>query len=204
MEINGKSTLDIVLAGVGGQGTLVAGRLLGAVAQAIEKDVKISEVHGMSQRGGSVVTYARMGEAVFSPTVEAGRADFLLAFEELEGLRWASLLRRGGVALLNNQHILPLPVSLKQACYPQQIAETMEQACNGMSRVIRVDAREMALQAGSIRAVNVVMLGAMAGLLSIPVAVWEQAIDTIFPQRVRAINHRAFQAGYGVTGGSLL
>ncbi len=204
MQISGKSTLDIVLAGVGGQGTLVAGRLLGAVAQELGKDVKVSEVHGMSQRGGSVITYARLGDAVFSPTVEAGRADFLLAFEELEGLRWASLLRRGGVALLNNQHILPLPVSLKQASYPQHIAETMEQACGGKSRVIRMDARELAVEAGSVRAVNVVMLGAMAGLLTIPVPVWTRALDTVLPERVREINQRAFQAGYGVTGGSLL
>lgn len=204
MKINGKNTLDIVLAGVGGQGTLVAGRLLGAVAQTLSKDVKVSEVHGMSQRGGSVITYARLGDEVFSPTVEEGRADFLLAFEELEGLRWAPLLRKGGVALLNSQHILPLPVSLGLAEYPEHIAETLGNACGGESRVVRLDARALALEAGSPRSVNVVMLGAMAALTDLPEKVWEQAIDQVLPERLRAVNHRAFRLGYGIPGASLL
>ncbi len=198
MTINGKPSLDIVLAGVGGQGTLVAGRILGAVAQILGLDVKVSEVHGMSQRGGSVITYARLGDKVHSPIVGEGRADFLLAFEELEGLRWASLLRRDGVALLNSQHILPLPVSLGTAKYPDDIAETLEKACGIQARVVRMDALGLAAEAGSARAVNVVMLGAMAALTDIPEDVWSSAIDAVMAERLRPANHAAFRLGYGV------
>ena len=199
MTINGKASLDIVLAGVGGQGTLVAGKLLGAVAQTLGLDVKISEVHGMSQRGGSVVTYARLGEKVHSPIVEEGRADFLLAFEELEGLRWAQLLRRDGAALLNSQHILPLPVSLGTAKYPEDIAGLLEKACGARARVIRLDALALAIRAGSIRATNVVMLGALAALTDIPSPVWQGAIDSVMPERLRQVNQAAFLLGYGAS-----
>lgn len=199
MTINGKATLDIVLAGVGGQGTLVAGKLLGAVAQTLGLDVKISEVHGMSQRGGSVVTYARLGEKVHSPIVEEGRADFLLAFEELEGLRWAQLLRRDGAALLNSQNILPLPVSLGTAKYPEDIAGLLEKACGARARVIRLDALALAIRAGSVRATNVVMLGALAALTDIPSPVWQGAIDSVMPERLRQVNQAAFLLGYGAS-----
>ncbi|HEY5466029.1 MAG TPA: indolepyruvate oxidoreductase subunit beta [Clostridia bacterium] len=199
MTINGKASLDIVLAGVGGQGTLVAGKLLGAVAQTLGLDVKISEVHGMSQRGGSVVTYARLGEKVHSPIVEEGRADFLLAFEELEGLRWAQLLRRDGAALLNSQHILPLPVSLGTAKYPEDIAGLLEKACGARARVIRLDALALAIRAGSVRATNVVMLGALAALTDIPSPVWQGAIDSVMPERLRQVNQAAFLLGYGAS-----
>ena len=199
MPINGKSSLDIVLAGVGGQGTLVAGRLLGAVAQAMGLDVKVSEVHGMSQRGGSVITYARLGDKVYSPIVEEGRADFLLAFEELEALRWARLLRRDGVTILNSQHILPMPVSLGTAKYPENIPQLLENACGIQARVVRLDALELAVRAGSVRSVNVVILGAMAALTDIPAPVWEAAIDNVMPERLRQANHAAFRLGYGVT-----
>lgn len=199
MTINGKASLDIVLAGVGGQGTLVAGKLLGAVAQTLGLDVKISEVHGMSQRGGSVVTYARLGEKVHSPIVEEGRADFLLAFEELEGLRWAQLLRRDGAALLNSQHILPLPVSLGTAKYPEDIAGLLEKACGARARVIRLDALALAIRAGSVRATNVVMLGALAALTDIPSPVWQGAIDSVMPERLRPVNQAAFLLGYGAS-----
>ena len=104
--------LDIVLAGVGGQGTLVAGKLLGIMAGRLGLDVKVSEVHGMAQRGGSVITYVRMGDKVFSPVIEPGTADFLLAFEELEALRWAFLLKKGGVLLFNTNRTMPLPVAM--------------------------------------------------------------------------------------------
>lgn len=114
------SEVNIVLAGVGGQGTLVAGKLLGQAAILQGLDVKVSEVHGMAQRGGSVITYVRMGEKVFSPVIEAGTADYILAFEELEAMRWSGLLRRGGVLLVNRQQIQPVTVATGQAEYPRE------------------------------------------------------------------------------------
>ncbi|MBP7401376.1 MAG: indolepyruvate oxidoreductase subunit beta [Clostridia bacterium] len=204
MTINGKTSLDIVLAGVGGQGTLVAGRILGALAQALGLDAKVSEVHGMSQRGGSVITYARLGEKVHSPILERGQADFLLAFEELEALRWAGLLRRDGAALISTQRVTPLPVSLGTATYPEDIPERLENACGSHARVVRVDAPGLAAQAGSARAVNVVMLGAMAAMTDVPVEAWHDAIDHVLAERLRAVNHEAFRLGYGVPSRGLL
>jgi indolepyruvate ferredoxin oxidoreductase beta subunit len=113
-----KLQLNIVLAGVGGQGTLVAGKLLGLLAGSLGLDCKISEVHGMSQRGGSVITYVRIGETVASPVIEPGTADFILAFEELEALRWAYLLKKGGTLLINTNRTLPMTVAMGEAEYP--------------------------------------------------------------------------------------
>jgi indolepyruvate ferredoxin oxidoreductase, beta subunit len=187
--------LNIVLAGVGGQGTLVAGKLLGSLALSLGLDVKVSEVHGMSQRGGSVITYVRMGEHVFSPVIEPGTADFLLAFEELEALRWAHLLKKGGVLLVNTWRVLPLPVAMGQAQYPEGIVEQLRRKSAGMAGVFTLDARLLAAAAGHVRAVNMVMMGAMSGFTKLPADAFNRAIDDVFPEKLRALNHAAFKAG---------
>lgn len=189
--------LNIVLAGVGGQGTLVAGKLLGNVAMRMGLDAKVSEVHGMSQRGGSVITYVRIAEKVFSPLVEEGSADFILAFEELEGMRWSRLLTKGGKLLLNTQQIKPLPVLMKKASYPQEIASTLEDATDSESDVRSFDALSAALSVGSSKAVNMVMIGALSHFTNIPISLWEEAIADAFAGKEKLIpmNRKAFEAG---------
>ena len=174
MTINGKTSLDIVLAGVGGQGTLVAGRILGALAQALGLDAKVSEVHGMSQRGGSVITYARLGEKVHSPILERGQADFLLAFEELEALRWAGLLRRDGAALISTQRVTPRP----SASEPRPIRRTSRTPGNACGSHHRCACRRAGLRrAVAPRRSTIIMLGAMAAMTDVPVEAWHGAID---------------------------
>lgn len=187
--------VNIVLAGVGGQGTLVAGKLLGTLASQMGLDVKVSEVHGMSQRGGSVITYVRISKEVFSPIVEPGTADFILAFEELEALRWAHLLRTGGTLLINTNRTMPLPVAMGQASYPDQIVAELQAKAGGKARVLAFDALALARQAGSSRAVNMVMIGALSRFMDVPAGLFDQVIDMVFAEKFRAVNHSAFQAG---------
>lgn len=187
--------LNIVLAGVGGQGTIVAGKLLGTIASQLGLDVKVSEVHGMSQRGGSVITYVRIGREVFSPIIEPGTADFILAFEELEALRWAHLLRSGGTILINTIRTLPMPVAMGQAAYPENIVLELQAKSRGRAAVHAFNALELARAAGSSRAVNLVMVGALSRFLELPAESFDQAIDAVFPEKLRALNHAAFRAG---------
>jgi len=195
--------LNIVLAGVGGQGTLVAGKLLGNVAMRMGLDAKVSEVHGMSQRGGSVVTYVRIAEKVYSPLVEEGTADFVLAFEELEGMRWAQLLKKGGTLLLNTQQIKPLPVLMKKAAYPVEISQTLEDNTDSESVVKAFDALSAALSLGSSKAVNMVMLGAMSYYTDVPLSLWDEAIADAFAGKEKLIpmNRKAFEAGRNLVAG---
>jgi len=192
--------LNIVLAGVGGQGTLVAGKLLGFAAMKLGLDVKVSEVHGMSQRGGSVITYVRIGSKVYSPIIEAGTADYCLAFEELEGLRWSGLLKKGGTMIINSQKIRPLPVLMGKAEYPADIRETLEFAAADNARIVEIDALALALSAGSAKAVNMVMLGALSYISEIPLAIWEEAVMEVFSQKEKLIplNLQAFHFGRDV------
>jgi len=142
-------------------------KLLGTVANLLGLDVKVSEVHGMSQRGGSVITYVRMADTVASPIIEIAQADFVLSFEELEALRWACLLKAGGAMLVNNLQIPPATVSTGVAKYPQEIVSELDQKALGHSKVFAFDAQKLADAAGSYRATNVVMLGAMSRLTAI-------------------------------------
>lgn len=190
--------LNIVLAGVGGQGTLVAGKLLGAVASQIGLDVKVSEVHGMSQRGGSVVTYVRMSRRVFSPIVEPGTADFILAFEEVEALRWAHLLHHGGIMLVNILRTIPLTVAMGKAVYPDNIIASLREVAGSRARIQPVDAVALATAAGSSRAANLVMIGAMAACLDVPADLFRQAIDQVFAEKYRLTNQKAFEAGSAI------
>ncbi len=190
--------LDLVLAGVGGQGTLVAGKLLGRVALKEGLDVRVSEVHGMAQRGGSVITYVRMGPRVHAPVVEPGQADVILAFEQLEALRWAHLLARGGVLLMNESRVIPMSVGMGQARYPEGVADRLQQVGDGRAVVRSLDATGLARETGSEKAVNIVMLGAMARCLAIGPEVFIEAIADVFASRLQDLNRKAFEAGFAI------
>lgn len=187
---NGKS---VMIVGVGGQGTLLASRLLGAAMTAKGFDVKVSEVHGMSQRGGSVVTYVRYGEKVYSPIIEEGEADIILAFEQLEAARYLPYLKKGGAVVVNTQKMDPMPVVTGAAKYPEGVLDAI--AAKGV-QVLAVDALSLAEQAGSVKAVNVVLIGAMAKSLGQEPEVWLQAIEETVPPKFLEMNRKAFQLGF--------
>ncbi len=184
-------TTSIMIVGVGGQGTLLASKLLGNVLLGAGYDVKLSEVHGMSQRGGSVVTYVRYGDKVYSPIVDQGEADCILSFELLESARWISWLREGGVLLTNTQKTWPMPVITGAARYPENIVERL----SALADVQAVDALALAERAGSPKAVNVVLIGALSRRMDIPEAAWLKAIDETVPPKFRDMNRRAFALG---------
>ena len=187
---NGKS---VMIVGVGGQGTLLASRLLGAAMTAKGFDVKVSEVHGMSQRGGSVVTYVRYGEKVYSPIIEEGEADIVLAFEQLEAARYLPYLKKGGAVVVNTQKMDPMPVVTGSTTYPEGLLEDMEKKG---ARVLALDALSLAEEAGSAKAVNVVLIGAMAKSLGQEQAVWLKAIEETVPAKFLEMNRKAFALGW--------
>jgi len=180
--------------GVGGQGTLLASRLLGRVLTDAGYDVKVSEVHGMSQRGGSVVTYVRYGKSVASPIVEKGECDVIVAFEQLEALRSLPYLSKKGTLIVNTQKIDPMPVITGAASYPDGIIEALRAAG---ADVTDIDALPKARGSGSVKAVNTVLLGVAAKRLGLPKEAFLDAIDAIVAEKFRAINKKAFAAGYG-------
>jgi indolepyruvate ferredoxin oxidoreductase beta subunit len=185
---------SIMIVGVGGQGTLLASRLLGAAFISRGYDVKVSEVHGMSQRGGSVVTYVKFGDEIASPIIDTGEADFILAFEQLEAARWLPYLKPDGKVIVNTQRIDPMPVITGAAEYPQGIIEALE---GTGTQVQAVDALALASQAGSARAVNVVLLGALAGQMDIPEEVWLEAVRATVKAQFVEMNLKAFELGWG-------
>lgn len=184
-------TTSIMIVGVGGQGTLLASKLLGNVLLKQGYDVKLSEVHGMSQRGGSVVTYVRYGDKVYSPIVDQGEADYILSFEILESARWISYLKKGGKLITNTQKTWPMPVITGAMAYPEGIVEKLSQ----MADVRAVDALRLATEAGSPKAVNVVLIGVLSKIMDIPEAVWLQAIDETVPPKFLELNKVAFALG---------
>ena len=185
------STTSIMIVGVGGQGTLLASKLLGNVLLKHGYDVKLSEVHGMSQRGGSVVTYVRYGDKVYSPIVDQGEADFILSFEILESARWISYLKKGGKLITNTQKTWPMPVITGAMAYPENIVEKL----SAMADVTAVDALKLATEAGSAKAVNVVLIGVLSKLMDIPEETWLQAIDETVPPKFLELNKKAFALG---------
>jgi len=189
---------NVIFAGVGGQGVILASKILMEVAMNAGYDVKESEVHGMAQRGGSVITYVRIGRQVFSPIIEPGTADVILAFEELEALRWAPLLREDGSIFINTIRTIPMPVAMGQAVYPEDIIGQLRQAAGSSASVFALDAASLARQAGSERAVNLTMLGAMSVRSILPQEAFAEAIDTVFAEKLRAVNHRAFALGASI------
>ncbi len=188
---------SIVLAGVGGQGTLIAGKLLGILAMNMGLDVKVSEVHGMSQRGGSVITYVKIAPEVHSPIIEEGTADFILSFEQVEAVRWASLLKKGGVMIVNDQKIKSLPVLMGQMEYPGNVIDALKESCDPDAKIVDIDALSLALETGTSKAVNIVMLGALSNYLGVDEALWKQAIEQAFEKKPKTIpgNLQAFEKG---------
>ena len=186
-------TKSIMIVGVGGQGTLLASRLLGAALISVGYDVKVSEVHGMSQRGGSVVTYVKYGDKVDSPIVQKGQADLILAFEQLEAERSLPFLKTDGTIIANTQQIDPMPVVTGVATYPDGVLDAIRKT--GV-KLRDIDALSLAVEAGSAKAVNVVLIGVMAAHMDIDRAVWEQAIRETVPAKFLEMNLKAFDLGY--------
>ena len=175
-------TKSIMIVGVGGQGTLLASRILGSVLGTAGYEVKVSEVHGMSQRGGSVVTYIRYGEKVYSPVIEKGQADMIVSFEQLEAARYVSYLKKGGTIITNTQKISPMPVITGAAEYPDGIIDKIK--AMGIN-IIAVDALSAAEKAGSARAVNVVLMGVLSKVLpGIELDAWKKAVEKCVPAKV--------------------
>lgn len=183
-------TRAIMIVGVGGQGTLLASRIIGAVLLEGGYDVKVSEVHGMSQRGGSVVTYVKYGDKVYSPVIEKGEADLILSFEELEAARWLPYLKQGGRLVLNTQRINPMPVITGAAEYPENITEKLKKTG---ADITAVDALKIAEEAGSAKAVNVALLGVLSGSTEFGEDVWMKAIEKCVPEKALDINKKAFK-----------
>ena len=187
-------TKNIMIVGVGGQGTLLASRILGNTVINQGYDVKVSEVHGMSQRGGSVVTYVKYGEKIYSPIVDRGEADIILAFEMLEAYRALPYLKKGGKMIVNDQSIDPMPVIIGAMEYPENIKEKLSKKIDLLS----VDALTLAKEAGNSKAVNVVLIGVMAKLTGIPYENWIETIKTTVPPKFLDVNLKAFDLGYNL------
>ena len=185
-------TKNIMIVGVGGQGSLLASKLLGQLLLSQGWDVKVSEVHGMSQRGGSVVTYVRYGDRVASPLIDRGEADFIVSFELLEAARWLAYLRPGGRIVTSTQQVDPMPVVTGAASYPENLVEKMK--AKG-AQVDALDCLSIAMEAGSARAVNIVLMGRLSRYFDIPEDAWMQALEAVVPPKFLEMNRRAFALG---------
>ncbi len=185
-------TKNIMIVGVGGQGSLLASKLLGHLLVEQGYDVKVSEVHGMSQRGGSVVTYVRYGERVFSPVIDRGQADAIVSFELLEAARWMEYLKPGGQIITNTQQIDPMPVITGAAQYPENLTEKMTAAG---AKVYALDCLALAQKAGNAKAVNLVLLGRLSHYFDFAEEAWQEAIESCVPAKFLEVNKRAFALG---------
>ena len=185
-------TKNIMIVGVGGQGSLLASKLLGRLLLSGGYDVKVSEVHGMSQRGGSVVTYVRFGDKVYSPVIDKGEADFIVSFELLEAARWTEYLKPKGKIIVNTQQINPMPVISGMAQYPEQLAEKLQQAGADTDAF---DALSIAVQAGSTTAVNLVLMGRLSRYFEFTEEQWLSAMEEIVPPKFLQLNKTAFSLG---------
>ena len=189
------NSLSIMIVGVGGQGTLLASRILGNLFINQGYDVKVSEVHGMSQRGGSVVTYVKFGGKVQSPIIDKGEADIILAFEELEAYRYLPYLKKGGTIVCNSQNIDPMPVIIGAKKYPEDIINKIKEK---NIEIISVNADELAMQAGNIKTVNVVLLGVLSKLTEIDESLWIESVKSTVPAKVVDVNVSAFKIGRNI------
>ncbi|MGN0278710.1 MAG: indolepyruvate oxidoreductase subunit beta [Lachnospiraceae bacterium] len=186
-------TKNIMIVGVGGQGTLLASKLLGAALLKMNYDVKVSEVHGMSQRGGSVVTYVRYGQKVYSPIIDKGEADIILSFELLEAARWIEYLKQGGKILVNTQRMEPMPVIIGASKYPDDIEGKLK---NTGAEVIAGDFLSVANEAGSSKAVNIALMGKLSTLFNdVPESIWIETMNEIVPAKFLDLNKKAFELG---------
>lgn len=188
-------TKNIMIVGVGGQGSLLASKLLGYLLLTEGYDVKVSEVHGMSQRGGSVVTYVRFGDKVYSPIIDRGQADVIVSFEKLEAARYLEYLKAEGTILTNTQEMDPMPVITGAAKYPERLIERMQEAG---AKVDAMDCLALAEEAGSAKAVNIVLMGRLSTYFpEIPEVKWIEAIEACVPPKFLELNKKAFALGRG-------
>ena len=186
-------TKNIMIVGVGGQGSLLASKLLGRLLVDEGYDVKVSEVHGMSQRGGSVVTYVRYGEKVYSPIIEEGEADYIVSFEKIEAARWLSCLKKDGKIIVNTQQIDPMPVIIGAAQYP---SDALDKISEKGAFVDALDALSLAEEAGSAKAVNIVLMARLAKYFDISYDKWIEAIEKSVAPKFVELNKKAFELGY--------
>ena len=185
-------TKNIMIVGVGGQGTLLTSRIIGKAALAEGLDVKISEVHGMAQRGGSVVTFVRFGDKVSEPVVEEGQADVIIAFERLEALRYAHFLKKDGALVVNDCRIDPMTVVIGAKTYPENILETLKKD----HRVYAIDGQKIALELGNSKVLNSVVLGYAASHIGFSKETWLDTVSVTVPPKTVQINQKAFTYGY--------
>ena len=185
-------TKNIMIVGVGGQGSLLASKLLGHLLMSQGYDVKVSEVHGMSQRGGSVVTYVRYGDKVFSPVIDKGEADYIVSFEILEAARWLPYLKKDGQIVTNTQQIDPMPVITGAAEYPKDLVEKL--GATG-AKVDALDCLSLAEEAGSSKAVNIVLLGRLSHYFDLPNEAWMKSLEANVPAKFLEMNKKAFELG---------
>lgn len=185
------ATINVVICGVGGQGIILASNVFCSTAFLEGHDVKKSEVHGMAQRGGSVITHVRFGKKVYSPLIEEGTGDFILAFEKLEALRYIHYLKKGGRVLVNDREIPPMSVLVGTASYPKNIEKKLKK--HGTTYFI--DAATIALELGNIRVVNIILLGVLSKFVGFKKESWEQAITSNVKQRFVDLNINAFNRG---------
>ncbi|MBR1508467.1 MAG: indolepyruvate oxidoreductase subunit beta [Eubacterium sp.] len=185
-------TKNVMIVGVGGQGSLLASKLLGRLLLDEGYDVKVSEVHGMSQRGGSVVTYVRYGDKVYSPVIDKGEADYIVSFEVLEAARWLEYLKPSGQIVTNIQQIDPMPVITGAAEYPSDLVAKMKDAG---ANVDALDCLSLAEEAGSAKAVNIVLMGRLSHYFDIPEEAWLAAMEKIVPAKFLEMNKKAFELG---------
>ena len=184
--------MNIMIVGVGGQGTLLTSRIIGKTALAAGYDVKLSEVHGMAQRGGSVVTFVRFGKKVYEPVCEEGTVDVLISFERLEALRYAHFLKKDGVMIVNDTKIEPMTVVIGAAKYPESIIENLEKE----HKLYTIDAGKMAKELGNSKVLNTVVLGLAAKHIGFDKADWVSVLQATVPQKTVEINTAAFNEGY--------
>ena len=187
------ATKNIMIVGVGGQGSLLASKLLGRLLVDEGFDVKVSEVHGMSQRGGSVVTYLKFGDRVFSPVIEEGEADFIVSFEKIEAARYIKNLKKDGTVIVNTQQIDPMPVIIGNASYPENVLDEMQ---SKGANVDAIDALSLASEAGSAKACNIVLMGRLAKYFDISYEKWENAIEKCVKPNFNKKKKKAFSLGY--------
>ena len=185
-------TKNIMIVGVGGQGSLLASKLLGHLLLSQGYDVKVSEVHGMSQRGGSVVTYVRYGDKVYSPVIDKGEADYIVSFEILEAARWLPFLKKDGQIVTNTQQIDPMPVITGAAEYPEDLVNKLK--ATG-AKVDALDCLSLAEQAGSAKAVNIVLLGRLSHYFDLPEEAWMKSLEANVPTKFLEMNKKAFELG---------
>ena len=185
-------TKNVMIVGVGGQGSLLASKLLGRLLLTKGYDIKVSEVHGMSQRGGSVVTYVRFGDKVYSPVIDKGQADYIISFELLESARWTTYLKPGGKIIANTQQINPMPVIIGAAQYPENLQQQMKDAGIDLDAI---DALSLAESAGSSKAVNLVLMGRLSRYFDFTEEEWLTAIEASVPAKFLEMNKKAFALG---------